>query len=316
MSKLWKWLLFIAIVGISFFFHVEEKIDPQISFTMTDKALLALPPAFPASQMGITPWETESFLAKSFYNQFDLYQAVVSFKKAAFLSESKDITFSQRSLYSAFFCYFLAKKYDDALFLFEHSSLHLVDKDFTPYHDLLVILYASYLLTPQTNNTFAIKADNIFGILKQAYPETAEKLLLWNQLIKAAQANRLSLSDKPFLKKAIDTFFSERKSPLTAELLNTALPGSGYLYLGQKQSTMTAFLLNTLFVAAAWHSFAAAHLAAGIIFTSFEMGWYYGGIIGAGEETNFYNTRLYESLLIPVMLENRLFPELMLHYGL
>ena len=72
---------------------------------------------------------------------------------------------------------------------------------------------------------------------------------------------------------------------------------------------------NGLFIAAAVHCFQHNHLAAGIIFTSFEAGWYFGGIYGAGEEAKTYNERLYEKKITPLMNQKGLFPVFMLQYG-
>ena len=93
------------------------------------------------------------------------------------------------------------------------------------------------------------------------------------------------------------------------------LPGAGYLYVGQKQSAVTAFLLNGLFIAAAVHFFCKWEIAAGVITTSFEAGWYFGGIYGAGESAKLYNERVYEDLAYPALNRNGLFPVLMLQYG-
>jgi len=56
-------------------------------------------------------------------------------------------------------------------------------------------------------------------------------------------------------------------------------------------------------------------LAAGIITTSFEAGWYFGGIYGAGESAKLYNERLYEKAVYPAMNRHSLFPVLMLKFG-
>ena len=42
------------------------------------------------------------------------------------------------------------------------------------------------------------------------------------------------------------------------------------------------------------------------------MGWYFGGINGAGLAAQEYNERVYERLARDTMIENKLFPILML----
>ena len=109
---------------------------------------------------------------------------------------------------------------------------------------------------------------------------------------------------------------SSRKSrSQKPKTLNAFLPGAGYLYVGQKQSAMTAFLLNGLFIAAAVHFFNHKQYAAGAITLSFETGWYFGGIYGAGESAKLYNERVYERHAYSVLNQEKLFPLLMLRYG-
>ena len=52
-----------------------------------------------------------------------------------------------------------------------------------------------------------------------------------------------------------------------------------------------------------------------MIFAGFEMGWYFGGIYGAGEEAKFYNERVYEAYATPMMNQRKLFPALSLQYA-
>ena len=93
------------------------------------------------------------------------------------------------------------------------------------------------------------------------------------------------------------------------------MPGSGYLYLGQKKSALTSFLLNGLFIYAAYEFFHHGYTAAGIITTSFEAGWYFGGIYGAGEEAKFYNERIYNEEACTLMQTKKIFPFFMLKYS-
>ena len=104
------------------------------------------------------------------------------------------------------------------------------------------------------------------------------------------------------------TYGLSRKDPTTARILNSVLPGSGYLYVRQYQTAATAFALNALFIAATWQLFAAHQQAAAIISGSFEGGWYLGGIVGAGLAADLYNQRLREQLGKPYLERHSLFP--------
>ena len=78
---------------------------------------------------------------------------------------------------------------------------------------------------------------------------------------------------------------------------------------------MTAFFLNGLFLAAAYQFFHRGNVAAGIITLSFEAGWYFGGIYGAGQEAKYYNERIYERNASAVLNDSKLFPVLMLDHA-
>jgi hypothetical protein len=56
-------------------------------------------------------------------------------------------------------------------------------------------------------------------------------------------------------------------------------------------------------------------MAAGIITTNFEAGWYFGGIYGAGEEAKYYNERIYEKNASTVLNQHKLFPILMMEHA-
>lgn len=113
----------------------------------------------------------------------------------------------------------------------------------------------------------------------------------------------------------LESYKLKRKSPRIASLLNAVCPGAGYLYIGQKQSAFTAFCLNGLFIGTAAYFFSQGNYGAGIITTGFEAGWYFGGILGAKENTITYNERLFENEAHWQMRDHKLFPILMLQHG-
>ena len=106
-----------------------------------------------------------------------------------------------------------------------------------------------------------------------------------------------------------------KKNPIVAGGLNALIPGLGYLYLGQKQSALTAFLLNGLTTLAAVVCFQNDNLPAALLAMSFESGWYFGGIYGAKEEALFFNTRTFEQSAHYRLRDYQLYPILMLRHG-
>ncbi|MCH9811647.1 hypothetical protein K0U07_02660 [bacterium] len=113
----------------------------------------------------------------------------------------------------------------------------------------------------------------------------------------------------------LNDYTLQRKNPLAASSLNAILPGLGYLYLGQKQSALTALLLNTVTAGAAILFYKNDNLPAALLTLSFESGWYLGGIVGAYEEAEFYNRRMFEKAAHYRMRDHKLYPILMLRHG-
>ena len=294
-------------------YKVSDKIEPKINYAVQERYLKSLPSPFPPLNENERQqdWGKEYQIALGFAHELDLYQAITAFKRSEFLLYPQESERRQEIEYEILLCYYLGKKYSDLLYAFEKGDLHNISPSFPAYHDLLVILYESYLEQKQPE-----KAEQVRKLLGQIDPESAEKL----QLSTSLRYGKLSeieqrLPRDPALKSILSSYEAEKKSVGKAKAFNALLPGSGYLYLGEKKSALTAFLLNGLFIAAAVHCFQHNHLAAGIIFTSFEAGWYFGGIYGAGEEAKTYNERLYEKKITPLMNQKGLFPVFLLQYG-
>ena len=287
--------------------RVSDKIEPKLQYAVQDHHLKSLPSPFsPLTHAEIREeWSREYLIGLGFAKELDLYQAITAFKRATFLQPP-----ASRKLeveYEILLCYYLGGKYDEATATFEKTGLHTIDQNFPAGRDLLIMIYDSYSQTKQEE-----KASQVLAILKQYYPETAEKLVLSTEL---KEGDIASLKQEPSMQEFVASYEKEKKSVGAAQGLNALVPGAGYLYLGQKQSALTAFFLNGLFIAASWYFFDHHNVAAGAIFASFEAGWYFGGIYGAGLEAKAYNERLYERKATPLMNEKDLFPVLMLNHA-
>lgn len=303
-----KLLLFLLLLSAGCF-RVQTELEPQLSYTVQDRYLKQLPSAFPPLTLAekTQAWSQEFQIGQGFAHDLDLYSAVTSFKRANYLNPPLER--KEELYYDILFSYYLGKKYPEVLDTFEHGALRHVAPSFPTYHDLLVILYDTDLQLNQME-----KGERILNHMQERYPETAEKLKLSGDLIKG-NLEALEKNSNPDIQTLLTQYKASMKSVGTARALNALLPGAGYYYIGQKQSALTAFLLNGLFIWASVHFFQKGDLAAGIITTSFETGWYFGGIYGVGLEAKLYNERLYEQLATPLMNEKRLFPILMLNYA-
>ncbi len=296
--------------------RVPDQVDPKITYAVPDRYLKSLPSPFPP----LSPLEKmedfgkEYWIGITFAKNLDLYQAITAFKRAEILLGTSNENRLLEIQYEILLCYYVGQKYKDVTDTFEHSGLKTVGPSFPAFHDLLIILQNSYLETGNTS-----QAERLRKVLESYDKESGEKLELSTALLEADFPTIRKFAAEPpyatYLKPFLASYNQDKKSVGKAQGFNALIPGAGYLYLGQKQSAITAFLLNSLFIGASAYFFHDGNLAAGIIFTSFEAGWYFGGIYGAGLEAKYYNERLYERKAQVLMQQERLFPILMLRYA-
>jgi tetratricopeptide (TPR) repeat protein len=298
-------------------YRVPDRIDPRVSYDVQVQRFQMLESAFapltPEEQA--TDWGKEVRLAEAFAQELDLYRAVSTFKRASYLLPKEEALRRLEIDYAILLCYFLGKKYDDAVSEFERTGLASADKSFPAYHDLLLVLYECYQEMQEP-----VKQAHILETLERSFPDTAEKVKISSALRMGAlgdlEGYASSFTERPsYLDGLLENYEAEKKSVGKAQLLNALIPGAGYLYIGQAKSAVTAFLLNGLFLGAAYQFFHRGHLAAGIITIGFEAGWYFGGIYGAGQEAKYYNERLYEKSAVTVLNDHELFPVLMLDHA-
>jgi tetratricopeptide (TPR) repeat protein len=287
-----------------------------VSWQLQDRHLQGLTSAFPplTPEERATDWSKECVIAAGFAQQLDLYRAISTYKRAEILIPQTETQRHLEIQYDILFCLFLGKKYDEAIEAFEKSGLAHVDKTFPAYRDLLLVLYECYreMENPE-------KQERIYELMAKSFPDTAEQLYL-SRAIREGELAQVDLFAEGFngpsyLSNLLETYECGKKSVGVAQTLNALIPGAGYLYIGQKKSALTAFLLNALFIGAAYEFFHHGHTAGGIITLSFEAGWYFGGIYGAGEEAKYYNERLYEKSASASLNDHKLFPVLMLEHS-
>ena len=296
--------------------RAHDTIEPQVDYTVQDRYLQMLPEPFtPLSPIEREqPWGQEYLVGQGFAKELDLYRAITAYKRAEFLLPEG---YKGRLLeieYHVIHAYYLGKRYQEVIATFSHSKLRHADESFPAYHDLLVILYESYRKVGEDEH-----AARMLDYIKQVDPETGHQLTISTALIEADFPTlRHVVTQDPSEKNIaaiLETYERKKKDPGTASALNAILPGAGYLYVGQKQSALTSFLLNGLFIGATYLFLHNNNYPAGIITLSFEAGWYLGGIYGAGEQAKLYNERIYETMAHHHLASERLFPVLTLRYN-
>ncbi len=310
-----KFFFLFFLLALTSCYRVSDQIEPKVSQLVEKKHFEELDSAFfPLSEEErAEDWGKEYIIAKKFGEYFDLYRSISTFKRAEVLIDTE----KERSLEISYYIvlsYYLGKKYIDAIEAFENSNLAHVDLSFSTFHDLLIILYDCYLQIEDEK-----KAQKVAEVIENTYPTTHQDLVLSTALLQA-NLEKLQLFSQDTTannnpSSILENYDKEKKSVATAQSLNALVPGMGYYYLGQKKSAVTAFLLNGLFTSAAYYFFHKGNIAAGLITTSFEMGWYFGGIYGAGESAKYHNERIYEKYTAPHMKNHKLFPVFQLQYG-
>jgi len=257
-------------------------------------------------------WGKELYIALVFADDFDLYRAITGFKRALILLPPEEKTRELEITYDTALAYYLGKKYLEAIYTVESSPLFCVDTSFPAYFDLLLILYDSYHAMGQEE-----KALQVLARIESISPSIAADLSLLASLqrgdveVLVEEANNPSRS---YCEGIYDRYCCETKSVRMAETLNLLLPGSGYWYVGQRQTAVTAFLVNALFIGATVYFFENGNVPAGAITASLESGWYLGGMYGAGLAAKMHNERLYECYAGKIATRERLFPLFMLKY--
>ncbi len=310
-----KYLFFILALFAASCYRVQDRITPYVNYQLQDEHLKKLGGAFPplSNAEKSSDWGREYKIAHAFVDELDLYRAVSTFKRALILLPPDETQRKLEIQYDIVLCFFLGKKYDEAVESFERSDLPNVDKSFPAYHDLLLVLFECYREMDNPE-----KQERVLELIDKTFPETGEKLKVSIAIregdIPKIEEFACGFQHPSYLDYLLDCYNSNKKSVAGAQLLNALIPGAGYLYIGQRKSALTAFLLNGLFIAAAYEFFSHGHVAGGIITTCFEAGWYFGGIYGAGEEAKYYNERLYERNASCVLNEYKLFPVLMLKH--
>jgi tetratricopeptide (TPR) repeat protein len=290
---------------------VLQKMEPTLVCPLPIHRVSTLPSAFTplSAEEKKQEWAIELMIGDVFAKEWDLYRAITCYKRAIILSP---IGLDRRLQldYNLIYCYYLGSKYQEALNLFEESELSQSGPEFPAFNNLLLLVYDSYLQTKQEE-----KAACVLEAIRLFSPESGEDLFLYQTLLSGDIEIARCIFAKANHQKMRETFSCyelNAKSPSKARFLNAILPGAGYKYVGQKQSAITSFVINTLFTLASYQFFRHGYPAAGAITASMEMGWYLGGINGAGIEAHEYNTRLFEGVSRKILLEKEAFPVLML----
>lgn len=258
------------------------------------------------------PWAQELKVGEAFGEELDFYRAITAYKRALILLPAQRLERRRQAEYGIVLSYYLSGKYCEATSFFYKSSLTKAGPEFPAYEELLLLLEDSFRRTGECE-----QADMLLQAIDKV--RNGERVRLGDAI---ANANFEEM-DNYLAQHPEDTAFADflcdyrsvALNPTYAANLNGLLPGAGYWYVGQKRAAVTSFLINALFIWAAYSFFERGYIAAGIITVSFECGWYFGGMQGAREAAIAYNKYCYEGRARNFMAQERLFPLLMFTVG-
>ena len=287
-------------------------LEPTIHYTPQQKQFCSLPSPFSplSAEEEEQEWGKELKIGISFGRELDLYRAITSFKRALILMPPNDCL--ERRLQTEFYivqAYSLGEKYADAVEYFEQSHLSSVASSFPAFRELVILLHDNYRRTGQCE-----KSEHLLRLMEKGDPEAAIDLKLYSAISTGdlITCKSCEFPEREGLQSFISSYCCSAKSVKKAQVLNAVFPGAGYCYVGQKRAAVTSFFINLFTTAAAYYFFERGNWGAGCIAASLEMGWYFGGINGAGLAAKEYNQSMYQELGKEYMICKRLFPILML----
>ncbi|ADI38968.1 tetratricopeptide repeat protein [Waddlia chondrophila] len=288
-------------------------LEPRICYTPHPKYMDALPSAFsPLNEEDLRQeWGKELKIAQALAREGDLYRAITGFKRARILMPQDNKGRLLQADFCIFQAYWQGSRYCEAIEQFENTPLCSVSSSFPSFREMLIMLFDAYHRTNQLE-----KAHAVMLLMDKGDPESAFTLKLFSNLdqgnLNAALSYAYNTEEQEEIERFSQTYSLCAKSVRKAQTLNAILPGAGYYYVGQKKSALTSFVINTVFTASAYYFFRDGNWGAGIIATSLEFGWYFGGINGAGLAAKEWNENLYENLGQELMIRKKYFPVLML----
>lgn len=282
-------------------------------------------------------FDKEFFLGRSFASQREDGLAILHFRRAKALASTKQK--AQKAHLYSLYSYLQKRELMEGLRLFSRDQVALTSLQASSdkgeswnlvRHDTLATAaqmslnqmatspnhYSLYNTIHQTLEKDLLQPSNAQQqVRSQKLLESVEVAFLLQQGAgpKAEQIKQYldlqpSTKYRNLLEEALIFGKNNYHSPDTARLLNALLPGAGYYYVGQKSTALTSLCLNILFTAAAVHFFEKNEIAAALITTSLELGWYIGGINGAGMAAIELNEKKWREFCEKHMEKEKVWP--------
>lgn len=238
-------------------------------------------------------FKREFFLGEKLLERKEPLLALESFKKAKALCSSQDLEALKSIDQALIETYFSLGDHRKVIQTFEHSPLALCESK--SHVKLLTKLYKSY----ETQKEYQ-KADELLKELQKLDTSKVHPFLISQAFTRGhwSMATHWMEQHPQFqhLKEGLEEYHKAWKSKQLAKWLSILMPGMGYWYANQPKSGLTSFFINGLLITASMQCFMARLYTLGILTSTFEMGWYLGGVFGAIKAVERHNHQLFAQL--------------------
>lgn len=284
---------------------------PHVEFAPSAESVKAGLSPFPviASPENVA---SEQRIGEVFAHKRDFYRAITAFERGEILLRGSDISAILQLQYEVLLSYYLAGKYEEAFNYFEKSALPAAaGRSFPAWRDMMIIVYDS-----SCRSSHPVFAKRLLSNLSTVDPELADKLAIYSAIRTGDLRTAITMKGAPpYLRTLYNCYCKDAKSVNKARVMNALLPGLGYMYVQQINTGITALIVNAVFIGATYQFAKHGLVFPAIISGSLEVGWYVGGIWGAGRAAAEFNERLYENVGSKALDQERLYPILMLDYA-
>lgn len=284
------------------------ELTTQLSVTSLEQ----LPSPFPelSDLERQTEWGKELQLGQAFGKRGNFLSAIFCLQRAHLLLTSQKHPSQlrlQQVEYDLLLSYALNRQFKEELELFQTGILR--QGTLTPELKAQILVLLIEATKKAGKPTYL---QELFQQLTTCSQEKAQKIAIWYQ---ATTHGNIPLDAPASLQEAFRVYNCKKVNRHLPQVLNACLPGSGYMWLGQYRTGLTAFAINGLFIISGLEFINRGLYAAGGITLGLEIGWYMGGIYGAGLATAHYNEQLWKKEILPLLEKERAFPLLQLTYG-
>ncbi len=244
--------------------------------------------------------------AMHLYNENDWYRAITEFKKFRFLHPKDPRT--KDACYFIGISYKKGGKWNQAIVRLRRCALQYQDKPIG--RKALLQIGETYYESGRYAPAISTYQELIWSYPHSIQAQTARFKMGWAYLRlekyrEAIEAFESVNSLSPHHERSSELAETVKntapsiayKSPTTAGILSSVVPGAGHIYSGELKNGIVSFLLNAIFITGAVASFKNDLNVTGGILTFFELGWYFGGISSAVEAAKKSNERTRKGYL-------------------